>query len=241
MRVLIADDEALARRVLREMLGLIHGIEIIGEAADGLEAVSQVHRLQPDAVFLDLQMPALDGFSVARTLIPGQLPLLIFCTAYPDRALQAFESGAVDYLLKPVRQERLEAAVAKARLQLAGLSRPAGASREPKPLRRIVGKAGADSFLLNPAEVIAFQAEGDLVYIFTDQHRYYSEHSLGALESMLEPAEFRRIRRNTIINTSHIRKISPLSSKRWMLTLSNGMEVIVSKRAAGNIRSMGGW
>jgi two-component system, LytTR family, response regulator len=95
--------------------------------------------------------------------------------------------------------------------------------------------------LLDPASVIAFQAEGDVVYIVTEQGRYYSDRSLRALEASLDPASFRRVHRSTIINAAHIRKISPLSSKRWLLTLSNGLQVAVSKRLAGIIRNAGGW
>jgi two-component system, LytTR family, response regulator len=238
MRVLIADDEAPARRVLRELLAEHKHVAVAGEATDGLDAVAQMNRLRPDLVFLDLQMPGLDGFSVARTMNPAALPLLIFCTAYTDRALQAFETGAIDYLLKPVRPERLAAALEKAERLLATL--------HPQPpslpsARRIVGRLGADSFLLDPASVIAFQAEGDVVYIVTEQGRYYSDRSLRALEASLDPASFRRVHRSTIINAAHIRKISPLSSKRWLLTLSNGLQVAVSKRLAGIIRNAGGW
>ncbi len=240
MKILIVDDEPIARQILREHLEDLPGIALSGEASNGLEAVEQISRLNPDLVFLDLQMPGLDGFSVARSLRGEQLPLVIYVTAFETHALQAFETGAVDYLLKPVRKERLTAAITKARAQLAGL-RPQPAAVLPSELRRIVGRTGADLHMLNPDDVIAFQAEGDTVSIITATARYYSDYSLKTLETKLPPPRFRRIHRGTIINTDHIRRISPLTSKRWMLKMSNNLEAVVSKRMAGVIREATSW
>lgn len=234
MRVVIADDEPIARQVLREELSEFPGVEIAGEASNGAETVECISRLNPDVVFLDLQMPELDGFAVARSLRRGALPLVIYVTAFEKHALEAFETGAVDYLLKPVRRARLEAALQKASAQLAGL-KPAA-----EPPRKIVGRLGSDLHLLDPGEVIAFQADRELVYIITASRRYYSTHSLRQLESRLG-APFRRIHRNSIINTDHIRSISPLSSKRWLLSMSNGMKVVVSKRMSAVVRQETGW
>jgi DNA-binding LytR/AlgR family response regulator len=240
MRVLIADDEPIARQVLREHLESMAGLEIAGEAATGREAIQSILDLQPDLVLLDLQMPELDGLATARLLRGGRKPAVIFVTAYEHHALEAFEVGAVDYVLKPVRRERLEQAVEKVRRQSAA-SAPAG-SAAAEPLRKIVGRRGSDIYLLDPGEVVAFQAEGDLVYIVTAQEkRYLSDHSLKALEAKLERPRFRRVHRATLINTDHIRKISPLSSKRWLLTMSNGFEAVVSKRLAGSMREQGRW
>ncbi|MGJ5814153.1 LytR/AlgR family response regulator transcription factor [Paludibaculum fermentans] len=241
MNVLIVDDEPIARQVLRELLEEHPGATLAGEASTGLEAVEQIARLHPDIVLLDLQMPGLDGFSVARTLRGDSLPIVIFVTAFETHALQAFETGAVDYLLKPVRKERLTAALEKARTQIAGLKSQPPPPPAAEPLRRILGRLGADLHMLNPGDVIAFQAEGDTVQIITAQGRYYADHSLRTLESKLPPPQFRRIHRGTIINTDHIRKISPLTSKRWLLKMSNGLEAIVSKRMAGVIRDATHW
>lgn len=246
MKVLIVDDEPIARQILRELLEDCPEVILAGEAATGLEAVEQISRLRPDVVLLDLQMPGLDGFSVARSLRGESLPIVIFVTAFETHALQAFDTGAVDYLLKPVRRERLQAALDKARTQLAGLKSteeapPPQPPAAAEPLRRILGRLGSDLHMLNPGDVIAFQAEGDTVQIITAQGRYYADHSLRTLESKLPPPQFRRIHRGTIINTDHIRKISPLTSKRWLLKMSNGLEAIVSKRMAGVIRDATHW
>ncbi len=228
MRVLIADDEPIARQVLRELLEELPDIEIAGEAGDGLAAVGMAGRLKPDVIFLDLQMPGLDGFSAARRLRRGPLPAIIYVTAYDAHALEAYDTGGLDYLLKPVRAERLAAALDKVRALL----------RRAPPLapKKIVGRSASSLHLLDPGEVVAFQAEGDVVYVHTAHQRYYCDHSLRALEQRLPPDRFRRIRRSTIINVDHIRTIAPLTSKRWLLTLSNGMETVVSKRMAAFVR-----
>jgi DNA-binding LytR/AlgR family response regulator len=185
-------------------------------------------------VLLDLQMPELDGLSVVRSLSGARTPMIIFVTAYEKHALAAFEVGAIDYLLKPVRRERLEKAIEKARRQM----------KPPVPnesLRKIVGRRGSDLYLLDTAEIVAFQAEGELVHIISTSQRYLSDHSLKSLSEKLEPSRFRRIHRSTIINTDHIRKISPLSSKRWLLKMSNNFEAVVSKRLASAIREDTRW
>lgn len=245
MKALIVDDEPIARRVLREALEDFPEVQIVSEASTGAEAVEQIGRLQPELVFLDLQIPELDGFAVARSLRGRRLPLVIYVTAFERHALQAFETGAVDYLLKPVRKERLEAALGKARTQLGGIQRaeapPDSTRMAPAAPRRVVGRLGSDFHLLDPDDVIAFQADGEVVTIIATSGRYYADHSLKALEERLGPPRFRRIHRKTIINTDHIRRISPLSSKRWLLRMSNGIEVIVSKRLAGSIRDETNW
>jgi DNA-binding LytR/AlgR family response regulator len=237
VRVLIADDEPIAREILREHVDAIPGLEFAGEASTGAEAISRIFDLRPDVVLLDLQMPELDGLSVVRSLSGDRTPLIIFVTAYENHALAAFEVGAVDYLLKPVRRERLEKAIEKARRQL----KPASAPAPAETMRKIVGRRGTDLYLLDPTEIVAFQADGELVHIVTTAQRYLSDHSLKALQDKLEQKRFRRIHRSTIINTDHIRKISPLSSKRWLLKMSNNFEAVVSKRLASAIREDTRW
>jgi DNA-binding LytR/AlgR family response regulator len=238
LRILIADDEPIAREILRDHIESIAGLEVAGEASTGAEAISRIFDLRPDLVLLDLQMPELDGLSVVRSLSGERPPLIIFVTAYENHALAAFEVGAIDYLLKPVRRERLEKAIEKARRQL---KPPAPSAAPSETLRKIVGRRGSNLYLLDPAQIVAFQAEGELVHIITTTQRYLSDHSLKSLEEKLERKRFRRIHRSTIINTDHIRKISPLSSKRWMLKMSNNFEAVVSKRLASAIREDTRW
>jgi DNA-binding LytR/AlgR family response regulator len=235
VRVLIADDEPIARDILREHVESTPGLNLVGEASTGSEAAARILELNPDLVLLDLEMPERNGLAVVRSLRGGPAPLIIFVTAHDRHALEAFDVGAVDYLLKPVRRERFEKAIEKARKQLQPVAPPEGT------LRKIVGKRGSDMYLLDPSEVIAFRAEGELVHIITANQHYLCNHALKVLEEQLDRPRFRRIHRSTIINTDHIRKISALTSKRWLLKMSNGLEAIVSKRMAGAIREQGRW
>ncbi len=230
MRVLIADDEPIARQVLREHIESFPALEVAGEAGTGAETLACIFELKPDIVLLDLQMPELGGLGVVRSLRGNGSPAVIFVTAYEKHALEAFEVGAIDYLLKPVRRDRLEKAIAKATRHLQ--STPAAA----RTLNKVVGRRGRDMYLLDPAEIVAFQADGDLVHIVTGGDRYLSDHSLKELLAQLDQRSFRRIHRATIINADHIRRISPLSSKRWLLKMSNGYEAVVSKRLGKSIR-----
>jgi DNA-binding LytR/AlgR family response regulator len=234
MKILIADDEPVARQVLREHVEAMPQLEIAGEASTGKETLQRILDLEPDVVLLDQQMPELDGLAVVRSLRGAHTPLIIFVTAYERHALDAFEVGAVDYLLKPVRRERLEKAIEKARRQL---KNPAGTGG----LKKIVGRRGTDLYLLDPAEIVAFQADGELVHIITTGQRYLSDSSLKAMEEQLDRPRFRRVHRGTLINTDHLRKISPLSSRRWLLRMSNGFEAVVSKRLASAIREQARW
>jgi DNA-binding LytR/AlgR family response regulator len=234
MRVLIADDEPIARQVLREHLEALPAVEIAGEAASGAEAVERILELDPDLVLLDQQMPELDGLAVVRRL-RARMPLVIFVTAFEQHALEAFEVGAVDYLLKPVRRERLERAIEKARRQW----RPPLATQPVR--KKVAARRGSDIYLLDPAEIIAFQAEGELVHVLTANQRYLASATLKELEKDPALGAFRRVHRSTLINSDHIRKMSPLSSRRWLLKMSNGFEAVVSKRLAGALRGQAGW
>jgi DNA-binding LytR/AlgR family response regulator len=230
--VLIADDEPVARQILREHLESIPAVEIVGEAATGSETAQRILDLDPDVVLLDQQMPEMDGLSVVRHL-RARMPLVIFVTAFEQHALDAFDVGAVDYLLKPVRQERLERAIEKARRQI----RP----QTKTVVKKIAGRRGSDIYLLDPAEIVAFQAEGEIVHIITPQQKYLAEATLKELEKEPALAGFRRVHRATLINSAHIRKISPLSSRRWLLKMSNGFEAVVSKRLASALREQERW
>ena len=251
LRTLIVDDEPIARRVLREELEQIHEIRIVGEADDGQSALQAIRELSPDLIFLDLQMPGSGGFDVIRQLPQsGHIPLIAIVTAFDQHAIQAFEAGAIDYLLKPIGQERLAQAVDRAiRLctrpaavadQLAGMQEIAESS-PLRTVRKIVARSGEEYLLLNAEEVLAFEAEGDLVWIVTAKKRYMATQSLKVIQEKLGNTNFRRIHRKALVNVEHIRKMSTLSSQRWLLTLSNGREFIVSKRQAVNVRQLLSW
>jgi two-component system, LytTR family, response regulator len=246
---LIVDDEPIARKVLREELETMEGVEVVGEAADGAAALEKIGSEQPDLVLLDLQMPAMSGLEVVRRLKHGKhLPVIVIVTAYDEHALQAFDAGAIDYLLKPVGQERLSQAVERARRvtgrqameRIAQLQEVADPLNLPRN-RRIVGKVGEEYFLLSAAEIYAFQAEGDLVWIVTAKRKYLATQTLKELELRLNNSSFRRIHRNALVNVDHVRKMSALSSQRWLITMNNDQEFIASKRQGRTVRELLSW
>jgi DNA-binding LytR/AlgR family response regulator len=181
----------------------------------------------------------------------GHMPVVIMVTAYDQHAIRAFEAGAVDYLLKPIGHERLMQAVDRAKRiarnprevaeNLAQLHEIAPAENSARKVRKIVGKLGEEYFLLNPQEVLAFQADGEVTWIITAKQRYMATQNLVAIESRLQNSSFRRIHRNALVNVEQIRKMSAMSSQRWLVTLNNGQEFIVSKRQAKNVREMLNW
>jgi DNA-binding LytR/AlgR family response regulator len=248
MRALIVDDEPLARKVLREELEVVSpDLAIAGEAADGEAALAQIHALRPDIVFLDLQMPGLTGFDVIRNLDRGSMPVIVIVTAYDKHAIEAFEAGAVDYLLKPVNSTRLSESLQRASRLLgkpaaiaehaARLQDAAGLPGSSSP-RKIVGRVGEEYFLLRPEEVLAFQADGDVVWIVTAKQRFLATMTLKDLQEKLRGLPFQRVHRNALVNLTHIRKMAALSSQRWLLTLHNNQEFIVSKRQARTVREI---
>jgi len=247
---LIVDDEPVARRLLRDELELFQEIEITGEAANGREALQQIEKLKPDLVFLDLQMPVMSGLEVVRNLAQPPLPIVVVVTAFDQHAIQAFEAGAIDYLLKPVSEARLHKSVERA---ASLLSRPVEIANQvaliasvatpehPTRSRRIVGRTGADYVLLDADEVLAFQAEHELVWIITSKQRLLATQSLRGIEYRLSGLQFQRVHRNAIVNVNHVRKLSALSSQRWCITLSNSLQLVVSKRQAHKIRQILEW
>lgn len=252
MRALIVDDEPIARKVLREELELLDSIEVVAEAENGEAALQKILSIKPDIVFLDIQMPGMDGFEVLNRLKGGHLPAIVIVTAYDQHAIRAFEAGAADYLLKPISQQRLTLAVERAKriarspLQaaenLAQLQEIVPAViTETARVRKIVGKLDEDFFLLSPSEVLAFQADGDLTWIITAKQRYLATQNLKSIEERLQNSSFRRIHRNALVNTEQIRKMSIITSQRWVVTLNNGQEFIVSKRQARNVREVLNW
>lgn len=247
---MIVDDEPLARQVLTSELAGIPGAEVVGEAGNGAAALQQIALHRPDLVLLDLEMPGLGGFEVIQKLPDGPLPVIVIVTAYDQHAIQAYEAGAADYLLKPVRRERLEKAVDRARslrgnrrvvaesiVRLTDLSPAENARRS----RKVVGRIGEEYHLLDVSDVLAFQADREIVWIVTARQRYMATQTLRAIDERLHGPLFQRVHRNCLVNVNHVRKMTPLTSQRWMLTLSNGQELIVSKRQARSVKDLLQW
>ncbi len=253
MRTLIVDDEPIARTILREELEHFPEVSVIGEADNGRAALEMIREHHPDLVLLDLQMPVMSGFEVVRNL-EAPLPVIVIVTAFDQHAIQAFDAGAVDYLLKPVSEERLAKAVNRAKslqgypakvadavVRIAAVPDASSpASHDPASMmsRRVVGRVGEEYHLLDIDEVLAFQADRELVWIVTARQRLLATQSLRALESRLGAPQFQRVHRNAIVNVNHVRKVAALSSQRWRITLSNALQITVSKRQAHNIRKI---
>jgi two-component system, LytTR family, response regulator len=250
INTLIVDDEPIARKVLREELAPWPEITIVGEADNGRDALLKIGKFKPDLVFLDLQMPVMSGFEVVRSLTEPPLPVVVVVTAFDQHAIQAFEAGAIDYLLKPVSQARLEKTIERVKnivnrpsevanqiAQIASVSTPSN----PTKSRKVVGRNGADYILLDADEVLAFQAQRELVWIITAKQRLLATQSLRAIEDRLREAQFQRVHRNAIVNVNHVRKLTALSSQRWSITLSNSLQLVVAKRQAHKIRHILQW
>jgi DNA-binding LytR/AlgR family response regulator len=250
MTTLIVDDEPIARQVLREGLETLPDVEVVGEADNGKSALMQIEKLRPELVFLDLQMPVMSGFEVVHSLAGDHMPIIVIVTAFDQHAIRAFEAGAIDYLLKPVQDARLQKAVERARslrhqpLEIANQAAriaAAAAPSAPATGRKIVARSGADYVLLDTDEVLAFQAERELVWIITARQRLLATQPLCGIEERLPAGSFQRVHRGSLVNVNHIRKMSALSSQRWLITLSNALQVVVSKRLAHHLRQILRW
>lgn len=252
MRALVVDDEPVARRVLREELEAFGDVEVVGEAENGQTALQLIESHRPDVVFLDLQMPVLNGFETVNRLSGSRLPVIIILTAYDEFAIRAFEAGAVDYLLKPVSQPRLSRTIERVRRLIEEPQRvaesvahlqetvPAAADAASK-VAKVVGRHGNEYFLLDLESVLAFQADGDLTWILTARRKYLATQNLKALEERFGSGFFRRIHRSALINVNQIQKMSMLTSQRWLVTLNNGLQLTVSKRQAKLVRDVMHW
>jgi DNA-binding LytR/AlgR family response regulator len=219
MRVLLVDDEPLARARLARMLARIEGVTVVGEAGDAVEAEARIEALAPELVFLDIRMPGLDGLALAQT---GRLPPVVFVTAHAEHALPAFDVPAVDYLLKPVSQERLLRAVERARARGA-----------PPP--RIRARTRQGVVLVSAEEITAFSARDKYSVFLHQGEELLLEESLSALEARLASQGFLRVHRAELVNLRHARALV-VASGGLTLTLSDGRSLPVSRRMAAKVR-----
>lgn len=246
-KVMIVDDEAPARERLLRMLSKIEGVEVIGEAKDGLEAFEQIERLQPDLVLLDIQMPGLDGFGVLDAL--QDPPPIVFVTAYDEYALRAFEVSAVDYLLKPYSQDRLEAAVHRARTTT--FSKEALAQRsdslfeslveQGRFLTRLAVQDREKIRLLDVSDIDWFSIEGGVLMTHTEEAAYVTRSTLDNLETRLDPEHFFRAHRSTIVNLDRVQEIIPWFKGSYKLRLKTGVDVDLSRARARELRKRFPW
>jgi|HubBroStandDraft_5_1064220.scaffolds.fasta_scaffold33123_2 two-component system, LytTR family, response regulator len=239
IRAVIVDDEELARQMLREFLSGHHEIEIAAECANGFEAVKAVTELKPDLVFLDIQMPKLDGFEVLELI--GTDRAVVFVTAYDEYAIRAFDIHAVDYLLKPFGAERFEIALQRARERLGGkLPAPTELSSSARPpaqhLERIVVKDGTRVFIIPVTKLDYAEAQDDYVALSTEGKKHLKQQTISSLESTLDPARFLRIHRSYIVNLEKVTKVEPYSKDNHVVVLSNGARLPVSRSGYARLR-----
>ena len=236
---LIVDDEKPARRRLAELLGREQHIEVVGEARDGREAVDLIRAQPPDLMFLDIQMPDLDGFAVIAALEPEQQPVTVFVTAYDRYAIQAFEARAVDYLLKPFSDQRFEDALRRACQFLRSRSADDVHVAGPMPDDRAESKAGfLERFVLKAAGRVTFlgvedvdwiEASGVYVNLHAGARSHLYRSSLAHLLQRLDPQRFVRVHRSLAVNTTRIRELQPRSHGDYTVVLKDGTELVMSR------------
>jgi two-component system LytT family response regulator len=246
MRVIIVDDEPLARAVLREHLGAHADVDIVGECANGFEAVKAIAELAPDLAFLDIQMPRLDGFEVVE--LAGAKTHYVFVTAYDQFALRAFDVHALDYLLKPFTRERLAQALAHARARLAAPAPGQGeeamralvseAQARRQPLERVLIRDGARVHVIPADRIDYIEAQDDYVAFHADGRTWLKNQRMAELESQLDPQAFLRVHRSYIVNLGAIARIEPTGKDGHCALLKSGARVPISRSGYQKVRDL---
>lgn len=230
-RAIIADDEPLARERIRTLLASESDVEIIDECSNGVQALKAIQEHNPDLLFLDVQMPRLNGFEVIEALGPVQVPVVIFTTAHDEHAIRAFEVNALDYLLKPFTEARFKTAVQRARDQLARNGRNGGSSQlsglvnhlhAATPGGRILVRSPERIVFLKPDEIDHVEAAGNYVVLHVGKDRHIVRETTAAMETRLTPAGFMRISRSLIVNLTRIREVQPIGPSQYSVLLKNG-------------------
>jgi two-component system, LytTR family, response regulator len=234
LRVLIADDEQLARARLTRLLSAMKDVTVVGEARDGDEVLTHARAGEVDVVLLDIQMPKLSGLE-AMALWPAEGPMVVFCTAHAEHAVKAFDSGAVDYLLKPIEPDRLKKALDRARLR----STREAFSVEVKKLQalpRLPIQTRQGVVLLDPATITHAVLEGELVTVHTAETSYLTDYTLNELEQRLPSGRFDRVHRRALLNLEAVARLEPLETGGYLARTHRGHSVEVSRQAARDLR-----
>jgi two-component system, LytTR family, response regulator len=239
IRTLLIDDEPIARKGIRILLKSAPDIQVVGECGDGIEAVEMISGLHPDLIFLDIQMPELDGFGVLEALDKHDVPVVIFVTAYDEYAMKAINAHALDYLLKPVKQEQFRIALNRARAmlqfgktaefdkKLTEIMKYVSASR--KYLERLVIKSAQSVVIVQAHDVDWIEAYGDYVKIHTREKKYLLRQKISTLEESLDPERFLRIHRSAIVQIDRIQEMRPLTNGDYTIFLKDGTRLPLSR------------
>jgi two-component system LytT family response regulator len=239
IRVLIIDDEPLARRRLAKLLRDDAEVEVIGECANGREAIAAIEAEQPDLLFLDVQMPEIDGFAVLAAIDEDKMPLVIFVTAFDQYALRAFEVHAVDYLLKPFDRARFAGAFEQAKHRLKSERGEQMSARtlalleelkaQSKYLERLIIKSGGRVFFIKSDDIDWIEAEGKYVRLHVGKDSHLLREAISTLESRLDPKKFLRIHRSHIVNIERIKELEPWFHNEYRVILRDGTKLMMSR------------
>jgi two-component system LytT family response regulator len=234
IRALLVDDEVLARLALRQALESHPDVAVVGECGNAAEAMQATEALKPDLMFLDIRMPGLDGFKLLHELQPGALPMVVFATAYGQHALRAFDANALDYLLKPIDQDRFDRTMARVKRHWRGMhadnsgaSMPAGGERW---LQRLSVHVGEHIRVIAVEEIDWIGAEGNYVRIHTRGAFHLHRETLRHLQEVLDPAKFLRIHRGIVVNVDRVHEIHPLFNGNAEVVLRDGTRLNLSRR-----------
>ncbi len=230
MKVLIVDDERIARQELRRLLEAHPEVEIAGEAKNGEEAIAAVGQLSPELVFLDIQMPGMTGFELLERL--DEVPQVIFTTAYDEFAIKAFEVNALDYLMKPIAPERLAASLNKVKRAAVPQSAPV------KALDQVFVRDGERCWIVRVAEIYLLESEGNYTRLFFGKERPLISRSLAALEQRLDPNVFFRAGRKHIVNLKWIDRVENGVAGNLVVTLKTGQEIEMSRRQSARLKDI---
>ncbi|HVE56490.1 MAG TPA: response regulator [Pyrinomonadaceae bacterium] len=249
IRVLIVDDEPLARRGICQLLETETDFVVAGDAANGREAAAAIEKLAPDLVFLDIQMPLLDGFAFLEKVGAENLPEIVFVTAYDDHAIRAFEAGAIDYVLKPINPERFQKTLERVRRRIishenkllenkiAGLLNNLKFAGE-EYLQRIAVKEHGRIRLLDVENIDRISSLGNYIEIHSGREKFVLRETMNGIESKLDPQKFLRIRRSIILRIAHIKELQPLFNGEYTVILSDGTETVSSRRYRKNLEAI---
>jgi two-component system LytT family response regulator len=239
IRAVIADDEPLAREGVRLLLRDDPDVDVVGEAADGGRAAALIGETRPELVFLDVQMPVMDGFAALDAVVAEWLPVIVFVTAYDRYAIKAFEVHAIDYLLKPFTRERFQHALARAKEQLAARGSHEARRKLLELLaerldaevqaRRFVARAGDGYTLVKPSEIFSVQAQGNYVKLIASSGSHMMRMTMAEVEKRLDPRRFARIHRSAMVNIDCVREITPAWRGDFEVLLTDGQRIRMSR------------
>jgi two-component system LytT family response regulator len=241
MKTIIIDDEPLARSIVKEYLQKYPELEIAQECNDGFEAVKAIQQYQPDLIFLDIQMPKINGFEMLEIL--DQTPSVIFTTAFDEYAIKAFEAHAVDYLLKPFSQDRFDKAIQKWKEQKTGAQKNTEelletVSHSPAQSQRIVVKTGSKIKIIPVHDVYFLEAADDYVKVHTHEGNFLKNKTMSHFEKTLDPQQFVRSHRSYIVNIQQITRIDPYEKDNHIAILKSGAKVPVSRNGYLKLRTV---